>query len=162
MVPAVDAVAVTVAVSEILCETLLAVSDANTVIVAVPGVVVLLVWTVSVAVPEPPVMEVLSKLATIPARDEEALRETVPVKPFTACTVTTKVPEAPATMDCEVGLAVTENSELLPPLPLEPPTTRRGEITQPLATSNSSVKKNADLRMHVPFSARRKAIGGRF
>jgi hypothetical protein len=65
-------------------------------------------------------------------------------------------------MDCEVGLAVTENSELLPPLPLEPLTVRRGEITQPLTTSNSSAKKNADLRMHVPFSARRKAIGAAF
>ncbi len=93
--PAVEAAAVTDAVTEILWETLLFGSDAKTVIVAVPDEV-LVVWTVSVAEPEPPVIEVVSKLATIPEIEEEALRLTVPVKPFVPVTLTEYVPLAPA------------------------------------------------------------------
>ena len=85
--PAVEAAAVTDAVTEILWETLLLGSDANTVMVAVPDEVGV-VWTVSVADPEPPVIEVVSKLATIPEIEEEALRLTVPVKPFVPVTLT--------------------------------------------------------------------------
>jgi hypothetical protein len=52
-----------------------------------PTGVALVVDTVKTAEPEPPVMEVLSKLATTFEFAEEELRETVPVKPFTAETV---------------------------------------------------------------------------
>src|SRR5712671_7772040 len=93
--PAVEAAAVTDAVTETLWETLLFGSDAKTVIVAVPDEV-LVVWTVSVAEPEPPVIDVVSKLATIPEIEEETLRLTVPVKPFVPLTLTEYVPLAPA------------------------------------------------------------------
>jgi len=53
-------------------------------------------------------------------------------------------------MDCDVGLADKENSELLPPLP-EPPTVRRGEITQPFAMKNSAANSSANLRMNPLF-----------
>lgn len=53
-------------------------------------------------------------------------------------------------MDCEVGLADKENSELLPPLP-EPFTVRRGEITQPFAMRNSAANSSANLRMNPLF-----------
>jgi hypothetical protein len=60
------------------------------------------------------------------------------------------VAAAPAEMDCDVGLADKENSELLPPLP-EPPTVRRGEITQPFAMKNNAANSNANLRMNPLF-----------
>src|SRR5690349_11211094 len=53
-------------------------------------------------------------------------------------------------MDCDVGLADKENSELLPPLP-EPFTVRRGEITQPFAMKNSAANSRASLRMNPLF-----------
>lgn len=146
--PAVEAAAVTDAVSEILWDTLLFGSDANTVMVAVPDVV-LVVWTVSVAEPEPPVIEVLSKLATIPEIEEEALRLTVPVKPFVPVTLTEYVPLAPAVIVWEVGLTDKENSELPPPLPVVEPTVRRGEMTQPFARIKRLTRKNANLRIGV-------------
>jgi hypothetical protein len=151
--PAVEAAAVTDAVSETLWDTLLFGSAAKTVMVAVPDVV-LVVWTVSVAEPEPPVIEVVSKLATIPEIEEEALRLTVPVKPFVAVTLTEYVPLAPAVIVCEMGLTDKENSELLPPLPVVEPTVRRGDITQPLATIKRIASENANLRMGDPFFAR--------
>jgi hypothetical protein len=61
-----------------------------------------------------------------------------------------KVAAAPAEMDCDVGLADKENSELLPPLP-EPFTVRRGEITQPFAMKNSAANSSANLRMNPLF-----------
>src|SRR6266853_3232910 len=60
-------------------------------------------------------------------------------------------------MDCEVGLADKENSELLPPLP-EPPTVRRGEITQPFAMKNSAANSSANLRMNPLFRRRSRMI----
>ena len=59
--------------------------------------------------------------------------------------------DPPAVMIWDVGLADTENSELLPPLPVVDPTVRRGEITQPLATINKLTSNNAKLRMGVSF-----------
>jgi hypothetical protein len=144
--PAVEAAAVTDAVTETLWDTLLFGSDANTVIVAVPDEV-LVVWTVSVAEPDPPVIEVVSKLATIPEIEEEALRLTVPVKPFVAVTLMEYVPLAPAGIVWEVGLTVKENSELLPPLPVVEPTVRRGEITQPSFRISAIASKNANVRI---------------
>jgi hypothetical protein len=55
--------------------------------VRLPAGVALVVDTVKVAEPEPPVIVVLSKLAIMVEFEEEALSETVPVKPFTAETV---------------------------------------------------------------------------
>jgi hypothetical protein len=74
-------------VTATFCETLLALSVAVTVIVTFPAGVALVVDTVKTAEPEPPLMVVLSKLATIFELEEEALRDTVPVKPFTAETL---------------------------------------------------------------------------
>src|SRR5689334_6244488 len=81
---ATDAVPCTDAVMETFCETLFAVSEPVTVMVTLPEGVVLVVETVRTADPEPPVIEVVSKLATTLELVEEALRVTVPVKPFTA------------------------------------------------------------------------------
>jgi len=61
--------------------------------------------TVSVEVPEPPVMLVGLRVAVSPA-DGLAVKDTVPVKPLTGETVIMDVPEAPALMTMEVGLAV--------------------------------------------------------
>src|SRR5215467_7981861 len=146
----VAAAACTDVVTETFCETLFAVSEAVTVMATLPVGVVLVVETVRTAEPEPPVMVVLSKLAATVELAEEALRVTVPVKPFTACTLMVKVAAAPAETDCVVGLADKENSELLPPLP-EPFTVRRGEITQPFATRNSAANSSANLSMTPLF-----------
>lgn len=145
-VPAVDAPPCTEAVTEIFCETLLLVSVAVMVIVALPDGVALVVETVKTAEPEPPVIEVVSKLAIMFELAVEELRETVPVKPFTAVMLIVNVAEAPAVMTCDVGLADSENSEFPPPLVVEP-TVRRGEITQPFAKINSSASNNVNLGM---------------
>ena len=84
------------AVTATFWETLFAVSEAVTVIVAFPAGVALVVVTVRTAEPEPPVIVVLSKPATIFEFEEEALSDTVPVKPLTADTVMVKVADAPA------------------------------------------------------------------
>lgn len=63
-------------------------SEAVTVIVSLLAGVVVAVDTVKVAEPEPPVIVGLSKLAIMFESEEEAVSETVPVKPFTAETVT--------------------------------------------------------------------------
>jgi len=81
---ATDAALCTDAVMDTLCETLFAVSEPVTVMVTLPEGVVLVVDTVRTAEPEPPVIEVVSKLATTLELVDEALRFTVPVKPFTA------------------------------------------------------------------------------
>ena len=57
-------------------------SVAVTVIVALPAGVAVVVETVKTADPEPPVIVVVSKLATIVELEEEALSETVPVNPL--------------------------------------------------------------------------------
>jgi hypothetical protein len=75
------------AVREIFWETLCAVSEAVTLMVTLPAGVALVVETVKTAEPEPPVIVVLSKVATTFEFAEEEVSETVPVKPFTACTV---------------------------------------------------------------------------
>ena len=75
---------------------LFAVSDPVIVIVTLPDVAVLAAETVRVAEPDPPVMVVLSKLVIMFVLEEEALSETVPVKPFTAVTLMAKVTEPPA------------------------------------------------------------------
>jgi len=62
-------------------------SVAVTVIVALPAGVAAVVEAVKTAEPEPPVIVAVSKLATTVELEEEALSETVPVKPFTAETV---------------------------------------------------------------------------
>jgi hypothetical protein len=134
-----------------LWEMLLLVSVPVMVIVTLPDGVVLVVWTVNVAEPEPPVMLVVSKVATTFEFDDVAVSETVPVKLFTACTLTVNVANEPAVTVWDVGLADRVNSELLPPLPEPDPTVRRGEITHPWATSSRTVKKNASLRMHIPL-----------
>lgn len=59
-------------------------SLAVTVIVALPAGVADVVETVKTAEPEPPLIVVLSKVATMFEFEEDALSETVPVKPFTA------------------------------------------------------------------------------
>ena len=151
--PAVDAAACTDAVTETFCETLFAVSEAVTVMATLPEGVVLVVETVRTAEPEPPVIVVLSKLAETVELAEEALRVTVPLKPFTARTLIVNVAAAPAETDCDVGLADNENSELLPPLP-DPSTLRRGEITQPFATRNSAANSSANLRITPLFRRR--------
>ena len=69
------------------CETLFAGSEAVTVMVALPAGVALVVDAVKTAEPEPPVIVVVSKLATMFEFDEEALSDTVPVKPLTAETL---------------------------------------------------------------------------
>lgn len=151
--PAIAAAPCTDAVMETFCETLFAVSEAVTLTVTLPEGAVLVAETVRTAEPEPPVIEVLSKLAATVELAEEALRVTVPVKPFTARTLIVNVAAAPAATDCVVGLADKENSELLPPLP-EPFTLRRGEITQPFATRNSAANSSANLRMTPLFRRR--------
>ena len=151
--PALDAAACTDAVTETFCETLFAVSEAVTVMATLPEGVVLVVETVRTAEPEPPVIVVLSKLAATLELAEEALRVTVPAKPFTGRTLMVKVAAAPAETDCDVGLADKENSELLPPPP-EPLTVRRGEITQPFATRNSAANSSANLRITPLFRRR--------
>jgi len=139
------------ALMETFWEILFAVSEAVTVMMTLPDVAVLAVETVRVAEPDPPVMVVLSKLAVMFVLEEEALSDTVPVKPFTAETLMAKVAELPAVMTWEVGLADKLNSELLPPLPV-PFTVRRGEITQPFAAINRLARNNANLRMGVSLS----------
>jgi hypothetical protein len=134
-------------------ETLFVVSEAVTVMVTLPDVVVVAVETVRVAEPDPPVIVVLSKLAVMFVLEEEALSDTVPVKPFTAETVMAKVAEPPAVITWEVGLADKLNSEL-PPLPGVEPTVRRGEITQPFVTMNRLASNNANLRMGVSLFLR--------
>lgn len=62
-------------------------SEAVTVTLILPAVVALVVETVKTAEPEPPLIVVLSKLATMFELEEEAFSETVPVKPFTAETL---------------------------------------------------------------------------
>ena len=57
------------------------------------------------------------------------------------------MPEEPAVMTWEVGLADKENSELLPPLPVVELTVRRGEITHPLFRINTIASKNANVRI---------------
>jgi hypothetical protein len=147
---AIDAAACTEVLTEIFCETLFAVSEAVTVTATLPEGVVLVVETVRTAEPEPPVIVVLSKLGATVGLAEEALRVTVPVKPFTARTLMVKVAAAPAETDCDVGLADKENSELLPPPP-DPFTVRRGEITQPFVTRNSAANSSANLRIDSSF-----------
>ena len=56
-------------------------------IVTLPAGVALVVDAVKTAEPEPPLMVGLSKLATMFELEEEAVSETVPVKPFTAETL---------------------------------------------------------------------------
>ena len=138
------------AFTETFWEILFVVSEAVTVMVILPDVAVVAVETVRVAEPDPPVMVVLSKLAVMFVLEEEALSDTVPVKPFTAETVMAKVAELPAVITWEVGLAESENSELLPPLPV-PETLRRGEITQPFAMIKSNDSNEANLRMGSLF-----------
>jgi hypothetical protein len=135
-----------VAVTATFCETLFEVSEAVTVIVILPAGVALVVDTVKTAEPEPPLMVVLSKLATMLELEEDALSDTVPVKPFTAETLIVKVAEAPAVIIWDVGLADKLNSELLP-LPVFDPTVRRGDITQPFAMINRLASNTANLRM---------------
>ena len=94
-----DAALWTEAVREIFWETLFAVSEAVTVMVIFPTGVPLAADAVKTAEPEPPVMEVLSKLARTFEFDEEELSDTVPVKPLTAWTVIVKVVELPAVTD---------------------------------------------------------------
>ena len=150
-----DAVAlVTETVTVTLCDTLLAVSVPVTVSVALPVGVAVPVWTVKLAPPEPPVMVGLSRLAVTLELLDETVSETVPVKEFNACTVTVNTTLAPAVTLCVVGLAVRENSELLP-LPVLPPTILLGEITHPFTAMNKTMKKNDNkknnnLRMKVP------------
>ena len=62
-------------------------SEAVMVIVTLPVGAPVLVETVRVAEPEPPVIAVLSKLALMFELEAAALSDTVPVKPFTAETV---------------------------------------------------------------------------
>jgi hypothetical protein len=152
--PAGDAALTTEAFREIFWETLFAMSEAVTVMATLPAGVALLVATVKTADPEPPVMELLSKLETIFEFAVEELSETVPAKPFTACTVIVKVADEPAVTDWVVGFADKVNSELLPPLPVDP-TVRRGEITQPLATINRLATNNANVRMGESLSSGR-------
>jgi len=140
------------AFTEIFWEILFAVSEAVTVMVTLPDVEVLAAETVRVAEPDPPVMVVLSKLAVMFVLEEEALSDTVPVKPFTAVTLMAKVAEPPAVITWEVGLADKLNSELLPPLPV-PFTVRRGDITHPLVAINALARNNANLRMGESLSS---------
>jgi hypothetical protein len=134
------------AFTETFWEILFAVSEAVTVMVTLPDVEVLAAETVKVAEPDPPVMVVLSKLAVTFVLEEEALSDTVPVKPFTAVTLMAKVADPPALITWEVGLADKLNSELLPPPPV-PFTVRRGDITQPFAMINKLATNTANLRM---------------
>jgi len=136
---------------ETFWEILFAVSEAVTVMMTLPDVEVLAAETVRVAEPDPPVMVVLSKLEVMFVLEEEALSDTVPVKPFTAETLMAKVAELPAVMTWEVGLADKLNSELLPPPPV-PFTLRRGDITQPFAMINRLATNNANLRMQESLS----------
>jgi hypothetical protein len=147
---AIDAAPCTDAVTETSCETLFVVSEAVTVTVTLPEGVVLVVETVSTAEPEPPVIEVVSRLAATLELLEEALSVTDPVKPFTAWMLIVNVAAAPAETGCDVGSADKENSELLPPPP-EPVTVRRGEITQPFATRNNVANSSANLRINPLF-----------
>ena len=68
--------------------------------------------TVSVEVPEPPVMLVGLRVAVRPA-DALAVRATVPVNPLTGDTVMEAVPEAPALTVIDVGLAAIVKSTTL-------------------------------------------------
>jgi hypothetical protein len=134
------------AFTETFWEILFAVSEAVTVMVTLPDVEVLAAETVKVAEPDPPVIVVLSKLAVTFVLEEEALSDTVPVKPFTAVTLMAKVADPPAVITWEVGLADKLNSELLPPPPV-PFTVRRGDITQPFVMINKLATNTANLRM---------------
>jgi hypothetical protein len=75
------------AVTETFWEMLFGVSEAVMVIVTLPLGVAVVVDTVRVAEPEPPVMVVLSKLATTFVFEADALSDTVPVKPFCGATL---------------------------------------------------------------------------
>lgn len=152
--PAIDAAACTDAVTETFWETLFDVSEAVIVMVTLPEGAVPMAETVRTAEPEPPVIDVVSKLAVTLEFAAEALSVTVPVKPFTACTLIVNVAVPPAVMDCDVGLADKENSELRPPPLPEPLTLRRGEITQPFAMRNSVANRSANLRMNPLFRRR--------
>src|SRR5512142_633467 len=101
----VDAAACTDAVTETFWETLFVESEAVMVMVTLPEAAVLVAETVRTAEPEPPVIEVVSRLAATLEFAAAALSVTVPLKPFTACTLIVKVAEAPAVTDCDVGLA---------------------------------------------------------
>ena len=131
---------------ETFWEILFVVSDAVTVMMTLPDVEVLAAETVRVAEPDPPVMVGLSKLVVMFVLEEEALSDTVPVKPFTAETLMAKVADPPAEITWDVGLADKLNSELLPPPPVEL-TLRRGEITQPFVMINRLATNTANLRM---------------
>ena len=86
---------------------------------------------VKVEVPDP-FTEGGLKLATTFEFEAVALSETVPLKPFTACTVTVKLPVLPAVITRELGVTDRVNSEL--PLVSGPEllTRRRGETEQPV------------------------------
>lgn len=81
---AVEAVPCTDAVTETFCETLFAASEAVTVMVTLPEDAELVAEAVRTAEPEPPVIDVVSRLAATLEFAAEALSVTVPVKPFTA------------------------------------------------------------------------------
>src|SRR3954465_2372241 len=148
--PAGDAALTIEAFRETCWEILLGTSEAVTVMATLPAGVALLVVIVKTAEPEPPVMELLSKLETMFEFAVEELSDTVPVKPFTACTVIWNVADEPAVTDWEVGFADKLNSELLPPPPLEF-TFRRGDITQPFVMINTLASNNPNLRMRELF-----------
>jgi len=156
----VEAAPCTDAVTETCCETLFVASEAVMLMVTLPEDAVLVAEAVRTAEPEPPVIEVVSRLAATLGFVAEALSVKVPVKPFTACTLIVNVAVAPAEMDCDVGLADRENSELPPPLP-EPPTVRRGEITQPFAMSSSAANRSANLRMKPLFRRRSQPVSAK-
>ena len=142
----------TEAVTVIFWEALVLESVAVTVMVTLPDGVELEVVTVKVAEPEPPVIVVVSKLETTFEVAAEALSVTVPVKPFCAVTLIVYVALAPAVITWDVGLADSVNSEFPPPVPgLLPTVVRRGEMTQPFATTNRIATENANLRMDNPL-----------
>ena len=70
------------------------------------------------------------------------------------------MPEAPAVMTWEVGLADKENSEFPPLLPGVELTVRRGEITQPLFRTRRIARKNTNVRISYSlFHARSYKTG---
>ena len=104
------------------------------------------VETVRVDEPEPPVIEVVLKVACIEEDAPVALRRTVPLKAFLGATVTLKLAAAPAVTVCEPGL--TDSVKFAVPL-LFDVVSRLGEITHPASERSRSKLTNTVMLRNI-------------
>ena len=75
-----------------------------------PAATLLSTLTVSVEVPEPPLTDVVPRVAFTPEVELDSVSVTVPVNPFAGLTVMDVVPELPAWIVSEVGFEEREKS----------------------------------------------------